>query len=112
MRMCCWSTPRIPSQIRGGWLGINRTLVMHNDFIVGVPANDPAGINGNEVGGRRLPENICSKASFTGRGDNSGTDQAEKNIWTAAGVTVKDGASTNPAGILRAEQVPAWHNFY
>jgi tungstate transport system substrate-binding protein len=79
-----------------GW-GINRTLIMHNDFIVVGPASDPAGINGMTSVVAAFKKIAAASSPFYSRGDNSGTDQAEKNIWTAASVTVKDGATTNPS---------------
>jgi tungstate transport system substrate-binding protein len=79
-----------------GW-GINRKLVMHNDFIIVGPPSDPAGIKGSTNAVDALKKIAAAKSSFYSRGDNSGTDQLEKKLWTAAGVTVKDGASTNPS---------------
>jgi tungstate transport system substrate-binding protein len=81
--------------VADGW-GINRTLIMHNDFVIVGPANDPAGISGMTSAVDAFKKIAAAKASFYSRGDNSGTDQAEKKTWTAAGVTVKDGAATNP----------------
>jgi tungstate transport system substrate-binding protein len=82
--------------VADGW-GINRTLLMHNDFVIVGPANDPAGISGTTSAVAALKKIAESKSTFYSRGDNSGTDSLEKKIWAAAGVTVKDGASTNPS---------------
>ena len=82
--------------MNAGW-GINRTLVMHNDFIIVGPASDPAGIKGDTSAVDAMKKIANSKAPFYSRGDNSGTDQLEKQLWSNAGVTVKDGATTNPS---------------
>jgi tungstate transport system substrate-binding protein len=82
--------------VADGW-GINRTLIMHNDFIIVGPASDPAGIAGQKSVLDALKKIADAKSTFYSRGDNSGTDQLDKKIWTAAGVTVKDGAATNPS---------------
>jgi tungstate transport system substrate-binding protein len=82
--------------VNDGW-GINRTLVMHNDFIIVGPANDPAGIKGQTSAVAALKKIADAKANFYSRGDNSGTDQLEKALFAKAGVTVKDGATTNPS---------------
>jgi tungstate transport system substrate-binding protein len=82
--------------VTAGW-GINRTLVMHNDFIIVGPVSDPAGISGETSALAALKKIADTKSTFYSRGDNSGTDQLDKKIWAAAGVTVKDGATTNPS---------------
>ncbi len=66
--------------------GVNRRDVMHNDFVVVGPGDDPAGIQkaGSAEGAfRKLAE---GKALFVSRGDDSGTHKKEKAIWKAAGV--------------------------
>jgi tungstate transport system substrate-binding protein len=81
--------------MQGGY-GINRRLVMHNDYIIVGPASDPAGIKGMTSAVDALKKIAAAKTNFYSRGDNSGTDALEKSLWTKAGVTVKDGATTNP----------------
>jgi tungstate transport system substrate-binding protein len=82
--------------VADGW-GINRKLVMHNDFIIVGPTTDPAGIKGMTKAVDALKKIAASNIKFYSRGDNSGTDQLEKKLWAAAGITVKDGAAANPA---------------
>jgi tungstate transport system substrate-binding protein len=82
--------------VADGW-GINRTLVMHNDFIIVGPDSDPAGIKGQTSAVAALKKIADTKSTFYSRGDNSGTDQLEKKLFASAGVTVKDGATTNPS---------------
>jgi len=66
--------------------GINRRLVMHNDFIVVGPAEDPAKIKGLKSSQEAFKRVALGKALFVSRGDNSGTDAKEKAIWKAAGI--------------------------
>ena len=69
--------------------GINRKLVMHNDFIIIGPQADPAGIKGVATAVDALKKIAAAKANFISRGDNSGTDQLEKKVWKTAGVDAK-----------------------
>ena len=69
--------------------GINRRLVMHNDFIIIGPQADPARIKGVATAVDALKKIAAAKAGFISRGDNSGTDQLEKKVWKTAGVDTK-----------------------
>lgn len=69
--------------------GINRRLVMHNDFIIVGPSTDPAGIKGMTSAIDAMKKMAAAKVDFYSRGDNSGTDQLEKKLWTTAGITQK-----------------------
>ncbi len=69
--------------------GINRKLVMHNDFIIIAPAADPAGIKGMTSALDALKKIAAAKATFVSRGDNSGTDQLEKKLWVTDNITAK-----------------------
>ena len=62
----------------------NYQLVMHNDFIIIGPENDPAGVKAAKNSTEAF-KNIAAKQSvFISRGDDSGTNKKEKDIWTAA----------------------------
>ncbi|HOE16033.1 MAG TPA: substrate-binding domain-containing protein [Syntrophorhabdaceae bacterium] len=66
--------------------GINRQLIMHNDFIVvGSPA-DPAKIKGIKATTEVFKKIATTGSLFLSRGDNSGTHAKEKTIWKAAAV--------------------------
>jgi tungstate transport system substrate-binding protein len=69
--------------------GIDRKLVMHNDFIIVGPAADPAGIKGTTSAIEALKKIAAAGIVFVSRGDNSGTDALEKKLWTSTGVTPK-----------------------
>jgi len=66
--------------------GVNRRLVMHNDFIIVGPPGDPAGIRGMKKASEAFKKIADSKSIFMSRGDNSGTHVKEKDVWKAAGV--------------------------
>jgi len=65
---------------------LNRRLVMHNDFIIVGPAEDPARIKGLASAAEALKRIAEAKAAFVSRGDNSGTHQLEKKLWKEAKV--------------------------
>jgi tungstate transport system substrate-binding protein len=67
--------------------GINRRLVMHNDFILLGPASDPAKTKGTKSSGEALKKISQAAAIFLSRGDNSGTHAKEKALWKVAGIT-------------------------
>ena len=66
---------------------VNRQLVMHNDFVIVGPADDPAGIKGMESATEALTAIADQEAPFIGRGDDSGTDKLEKSLWEKAGLS-------------------------
>jgi tungstate transport system substrate-binding protein len=66
--------------------GINRRLVMHNDFIIVGPPSDPSGIKGAKSAAEAFKKIAVSGALFMSRGDNSGTHAQEKKLWKAAGI--------------------------
>ena len=65
---------------------INRRLVMHNDFLIAGPEDDPAGINGKADGAESVSLIASSGARFVSRGDNSGTHFRELDLWAAASI--------------------------
>jgi len=69
--------------------GINRRLVMHNDFIILGPPQDPAKIKGIKSAREAFKKIADAGALFLSRGDNSGTHAKEMGIWKAAGLKVE-----------------------
>jgi tungstate transport system substrate-binding protein len=65
--------------------GVDRRLVMHNDYVILGPAEDPAKIKGTKSGAQALKKIAESGSLFISRGDNSGTHSKEKDIWKVAG---------------------------
>ncbi len=70
--------------------GINRRLVMHNDFIIVGPGTDSAKIKGVKSSVEAIKLIASANALFASRGDNSGTHAKEKTLWKKTGI--------NPAG--------------
>ncbi len=66
--------------------GVNRRLVMHNDFIIVGPPGDPAKIKGSRSSKDALTKIARARALFLSRGDSSGTHSKEKGVWKAAGI--------------------------
>jgi tungstate transport system substrate-binding protein len=69
--------------------GVDRKLVMHNDFIIVGPSGDQAGIKGMTSAVEALKKIAASGRIFVSRGDNSGTDQLEKKLWKSTPITPK-----------------------
>jgi tungstate transport system substrate-binding protein len=67
--------------------GINRVLVMHNDFVIVGPAADPAGIKGMASATEAMKKIADTKSTFVSRGDKSGTNAWELAAWAKLGVT-------------------------
>jgi tungstate transport system substrate-binding protein len=66
--------------------GINRRLVMHNDFIIVGPPEDPAKIKGIRSASEAFKKIASAKSLFLSRSDKSGTHVKEMDIWKAAGI--------------------------
>jgi tungstate transport system substrate-binding protein len=66
--------------------GINRQLVMHNDFIIVGPGDDPAKIKGVKSSAEALKLVAKVEGLFLSRGDNSGTHAKEKTLWKKADI--------------------------
>jgi tungstate transport system substrate-binding protein len=64
--------------------GVNRRLVMHNDFIIIGPGTDPAKIRDMKSSADALKLIARANALFLSRGDNSGTHAKEKTLWKKA----------------------------
>jgi tungstate transport system substrate-binding protein len=66
--------------------GINRRLIMHNDYIIVGTSNDPSKIKGLKSSSEAFKKISSEKTLFMSRGDNSGTHSKEKAIWKVAGI--------------------------
>lgn len=69
--------------------GVNRRDVMHNDFVILGPPDDPAGVRTTGSASDAFARIAAAQARFVSRGDESGTHQKEKEIWKAAGIVPK-----------------------
>jgi tungstate transport system substrate-binding protein len=74
---------------------IDGRLIMHNDFLILGPASDPAHIR-NQRDAAAAMKAIAQGGSFVSRGDGSGTEKKELQLWKAAGVS--------PASIPKREE--------
>lgn len=70
--------------------GVYRLGVMHNDFVLLGPANDPAKIKGVSDAPAAFRKIASKKAKFVSRGDDSGTHTKEQALWKASGVPLKN----------------------
>jgi tungstate transport system substrate-binding protein len=69
--------------------GTERLLVMHNDFAIVGPESDPAHIKGDQSALDAMKQIADAKQAFVSRGDNSGTQQLELQLWQRAGIDPK-----------------------
>jgi tungstate transport system substrate-binding protein len=65
--------------------GVKRLDVMHNDFFIVGPKNDPAGIKGLKSS-EALKRIYETKSAFISRGDDSGTHKKELYLWEKLGM--------------------------
>jgi tungstate transport system substrate-binding protein len=86
--------------MEGGY-GTDRFLVMHNDFIIVGPADDPAGIKGGTVAVEAFQKIAEAESTFVSRGDKSGTNTKELALWKSAGL---DPATDKPAWYVESGQ--------
>jgi len=67
-------------------MGVKRFDVMYNDFVMVGPKSDPAGVKGAKTAADGLKKIAASKSPFASRGDNSGTNKKELELWKGAGI--------------------------
>ena len=79
-------SPDAEKKFMADGFGVDRLLVMHNDFIVLGSSADPAAIKGAKTTPEAFKKIAAAGALFLSRGDNSGTHSKEKGIWKAAGI--------------------------
>ncbi|MAG34990.1 MAG: tungsten ABC transporter substrate-binding protein [Dehalococcoidia bacterium] len=66
--------------------GLDRRLVMFNDFLIVGPPDDPAGVRGSPSASVALQRVASKRALFISRGDQSGTHTRERQLWRQAGI--------------------------
>jgi len=66
--------------------GINRRIIMHNDFIIVGPPADSAKVKGIKMASEAFKKIASAQALFLSRTDKSGTHVKEMDIWKKAGV--------------------------
>ena len=65
--------------------GTERHDLMYNDFIILGPHRDPAGIATAKTVAEAMRTIRAAGARFASRGDNSGTNRAERRLWKVSG---------------------------
>ena len=68
---------------------IDGRLVMHNDFVIVGPADDPAGVR-RARSIADVMRAIASRGRFVSRGDRSGTHIQELALWSAAEIAPRE----------------------
>ena len=74
--------------LTGGY-GVDRKILAYNFFLIAGPSNDPAMINSSQpldAFKKIKAAGEAGKAIFVSRGDGSGTETKEKQLWAAAGI--------------------------
>ena len=69
--------------------GTKRYAVMHNDFVILGPADDPAKIKGKTNASEALKQIADDQALFISRGDDSGTHTKEQALWQSTGLQLE-----------------------
>lgn len=71
--------------------GVKRYPVMYNDFILIGPRSDPAAVIGSKDVLAALSSIKRTSSTFISRGDRSGTNIAELDLWRSAGIDIAAG---------------------
>ncbi len=79
-------SPAAEKTLVEGGFGVDRTLVMHNSFLVVGPAADAAGIKDMTSVPDAFAKIAGTPATFVSRGDESGTHTKELGYWKKAGI--------------------------
>jgi len=79
--------PSAEKELMDAGFGKDRMLIMHNDFVIVGPADDPAGIVGNIFASDAFTLIAESQSAFISRGDDSGTNKKELSIWGGTAFT-------------------------
>jgi len=66
--------------------GMDRRLVMHNDFVIVGPDSDPASLRTQLTAVDSFKVIFSSASTFISRGDQSGTHAKELALWKSAGL--------------------------
>ena len=69
--------------------GASRRAVMHNDFVIVGPADDPARVSKASDAPEAFADIAEAEDSFASRADESGTNTKELALWDASGINPK-----------------------
>jgi tungstate transport system substrate-binding protein len=79
-------SPGAEKEFVANGFGIDRRLVMHNDFVIVGPPSDPASLRTQPGLDAVFKAIFSSGSTFVSRGDESGTHVKELALWKSAGV--------------------------
>lgn len=79
-------SPAAEKEFMSKGLGIDRRLVMHNDFVIVGPPSDPASLHSQPTLDSVFKVIGSAGATFVSRGDDSGTHVKELALWKNAGL--------------------------
>tara|TARA_Y100000748_G_C15399960_1_gene451068 strand:- start:181 stop:984 length:804 start_codon:yes stop_codon:yes gene_type:complete len=82
--------PNLEKNFVASGYGESRAQLMYNDFIIIGPKNDPANINIMPNVLNVFKQISNTKSLFVSRGDGSGTNISEENIWRTLNIEPKD----------------------
>jgi len=78
-------SPAAEKEFIANGFGIDRRLVMHNDFVIVGPSSDPASLRTQPTLADSFKAIFSSASTFVSRGDESGTHIKELALWKNAG---------------------------
>lgn len=79
-------SPAAEKEFIANGFGIDRRLVMHNDFVIVGPPSDPAALRTQPTLVSIFKVIFSSASTFVSRGDESGTHVKELTLWKNAGL--------------------------
>lgn len=79
--------PSSEKEFMQGGYGEERFLVMHNDFVIVGPPNDPANVRGMVDPVAAMVKISDLQTPWISRGDDSGTNKKEISYWDNVGIT-------------------------
>ena len=80
-------SPAAEREFMTAGFGTDRRVVMFNDFVLVGPPADPARIAGMTSAVEAMRAIATSSSRFVSRGDDSGTNKLELDLWRQAGIT-------------------------
>ena len=94
--------------------GIDRRLVMHNDFVIAGPIDDPAGVSDARDAPDAFRRISDTNETFISRGDDSGTHKLELAFWQELGIdpSSEDWYQETGSGMGATLQVAAQREAY
>ena len=79
-------SPAAEKEFMANGFGVDRRLVMHNDFVIVGPPSDPASLHTQPTLDAVFKKIYSSASIFVSRGDQSGTNVKELALWKQAGL--------------------------